>query len=179
MTGTAFGLSMPSDQGQGQGCMVANREGARLPVVDRMTGFAGPAILSVGQLGTMRFLMAVPAGLIGWSDLNPGASQIEREATSRILEMAPVAANLPMPAFQGISARLMIRDGVSCRLEAPFIMAGPAIDHPSCESCLPRMRILMASAATLERGLRSPCTLRIVTVSTLELTMLPLQWIPC
>lgn len=93
--------------------------------------------------------------------------------------MAPVAANLPMPAFQGISARLMILDGVSCRLEAPFIMAGPAIDHPSSESRLPRMRILMASAATLVHGLRSPCTLRIVTVSTLQLTMLPLQWIAC
>jgi hypothetical protein len=77
MTGATFGLSMPSEQGKGQRCMVADRVGAGLPVVDRMTGVASPAILATGQLGAVRFLVAVPAGLVRWSELYACTSQIE------------------------------------------------------------------------------------------------------
>jgi hypothetical protein len=93
--------------------------------------------------------------------------------------MALVAADLPMPALQGVNARLMIVDGIGGRLEASFIMTSPAIDNPSSESRLSRMGILVAGAATLESGFRSPCTLRIVTVSARELVVRSLQRIAC
>ena len=147
VTRGAFRFPVASRQRQFEQRMLRCRVAGRLPVFYLMTGLAGAAVGSRGQLAAVQVSMTIATGFICRSQLNAGTPELFPRPRSCIPQMTALAASLEMSSFKEVAGRPMLFGRVGCGAEAQRVMTRVTVDHTSSERGLPGMRIGMAAGA--------------------------------